>query len=98
MSHISMQMNLSLLWVLLCRAKGNPARVILMTAVNRIKSEFLYSLLHNNWTMVFEMAVNRFPNNETTSNPTEERKPFHLCNHGLGMMGKCHSSGVLIKL
>lgn len=91
-------MNSSLLWVILWRVKCNPVRVILMRAVNRIKSEFLYSLLHNTWSVVFEITVNRFLNNETTSIPIEERKTLHLCSHSLGMMGKCLISGVLIKL
>lgn len=49
-----------------------------MRTANRIKSESLYALLHNNWSVLFEITPNRLLNNNLSPlrSERENRSPL----------------------
>lgn len=66
-----------------------------MRIANRIKSEFLFTLLHNNRSVLSEMTPNRQINNSPL---TGERGNLSLLGPKPREDGKTPHTGVLIKL
>lgn len=72
-----------------------------MRTANRVKSEgffSLYSLLHNNWSVPFEITMTMLLNDDPTCiPPRSERTTSHLWDESLERMCKHHTLGGLIE-